>query len=322
MELYQQLEQQIGEWCGNPNVVACSSGTAALHLALETLALPQGSEVIVPEFTMIACARAVTIAGLKPIFIDCQDDLLLSTNSLSEILTSNTKAIMPVHIYGRRCNMQKIVEFSKKHGLAIVEDLAEAHGVLPHSSSDAACWSFYRNKIVAGEEGGAIAFSNPEHVTRAKQLRSLGFTTQHNFLHLPRGVNARLSNVHAQIISRSLECIKSNLFRRRQVEQWYQDRVPQDWLMPPRRVCWVYDICLRGIDTAQVVMDLNRQGIAARLAFKPMSQQPEYKSLYKHLVAYQMSKEVIYLPVSPKMTESAVDDIISAVVPSTLIGGV
>ncbi|MCK9570792.1 DegT/DnrJ/EryC1/StrS family aminotransferase, partial [Candidatus Pacearchaeota archaeon] len=186
MEPYQELEFRFGEWIGNPNTVACSSGTAALHLALEALQLPIHSCVMVPEFTMVACARAVTMAGLHPIFIDCGDDLLLDTKVMQSKTVRHQSAIMPVHIYGRRCSMKAIIDHAKTNNLAVVEDMAEIHGVNPHPESDAACWSFYKNKIVHGEEGGMVAFKEAKHADKARQLRSLGFTQAHDFAHIPR----------------------------------------------------------------------------------------------------------------------------------------
>ncbi len=300
MQPFEQLEHEFEEWTGNPNTVACSSGTSALHLALEALELPYG-EVIVPEFTMIACARAVTMAGLQPVFVDCTDSLLMDLELLHAAVNRDTVAVMPVHIYGRRCNMDEITRLSHKHRFAVIEDLAEAHGVMPHADSAAACWSFYSNKIIAGEEGGMVAFRKQEHADKARQLRSLGFTSSHNFLHVPRGVNARMSDANAGLILKSLRNVKQNLAKRAQVEELYNQQIPRRWQMPERDVCWVYDVRLRGIDASDVVQKLNQMGFAARLGFKPMSMQPEYRGPYKHLEAYKASKEVLYLPVKPAM---------------------
>ena len=157
---HEQLEKDFGKWVGHKNMVACASGTAALHLALETLKLPLGSKVLTSEFNMIAVPRAISLAGHIPIFIDCDNRLLL--NNRRYHWTTKPKAIIPVHIYGRRCDMGWITDHARKQNIAIIEDMAEAHGVSPHVDSDAACWSFYKNKIVAGEEGGAIAFKSEQ----------------------------------------------------------------------------------------------------------------------------------------------------------------
>jgi perosamine synthetase len=306
MEPYRELEKKFGDWASAPNMVGCSSGTAALHLALESLDLSPGSEVIVPEFTMIACARAVTTAGLVPVFVDCTDDLLIDIDLVTGAITDKTEAIMPVHVYGRRCDMDAIVEIAKHQKLVVIEDMAEIHGVRPHHLSDAACWSFYKNKIVFGEEGGAVSFKNGGDANKARQLRSLGFTDSHNFLHIPRGMNYRLSNAHAQLILSSLESIEYNVNKRFMVETWYNELMPSSWKMPKRDAVWVYDLKLPGVNTSQVVSELNDRGVAARLGFKPMSMQPEYQTKYHHLRAFGASQEIIYLPVYPDMDTSHV----------------
>lgn len=318
MEYVQQLEQEFGKWAGVTNAVACASGTAALHLALEALELPQGSRIVIPEFTMVACARAATAAGLVPVFADCGEDLLLDPDQISHCLRAgNVSAIMPVHIYGRRCNMDEIMPQARRHGLAVIEDMAEIHGIPPHPESDAACWSFYKNKIVHGEEGGLVAFSatvkGAYAADRARELRCLGFNDDHDYIHRPRGWNHRMSNAHARLILDSLAQVTENQRRHRQVEAWYNARIPTGWHMPPRDAVWVYDLHLDAYAPG-VVRDLNRRGIAVRMAFKPMSEQPEYLGHYERLRAHYASRRVLYLPVYPDMTEEHVNQIAQAVV--------
>lgn len=312
MQPFEQLEHDFGEWSGfEPGqMVACASGTAALHLALEALDLPFG-EVLVPEFTMIACARAVTMAGLQPVFVDCGDDLNLNLELFHSSISLQTVAAMPVHVYGRRCNMEEVTRLARKYRFVVIEDLAEAHGVVPHADSAAAAWSFYRNKIIAGEEGGMIAFRKREHANKARELRSLGFSSSHDFLHVPRGINARMSNVHAELILQSLKDAKENLERRALIEHWYDERIPSRCRMPKRDVCWVYDVRIENADTGRIVDRLNSSGISARLGFKPMSMQPEYKRNYKNLKAYRASWQIIYLPVNPSMSKEDVGQVCS-----------
>lgn len=318
MYAHQRLEEEFGKWMGySPeNTVACNSGTAALHLALESLELPPG-EVVVPEYTMIACARAVTLANLRPIFIDCEDDLLLSQEKLSEKLTSKTQVIMPVHIYGRQCDVEQIHQrsyFACGRSVPVVEDMAEIHGVRPHPESAAACWSFYRNKIIHGEEGGIICFQKKSHAEIARELRCQGFTASHNFLHRARGHNYRLADSLALLILESLSHIKENLEKRKQIEGWYNKLIPSEWRMPPRRSCWVYDLRIPGLlhyYQQLIVGRLNADGVNARCGFRPMSEQPEYfNALYQSLNAYRLSLEVIYLPVFPEMDRSYVENVV------------
>ena len=311
-EPYLELEEEFAKFAGYPkeNMVLCSSGTSALHLALEAMQLPTNSTVVVPELTMIACPRAVSLARLKPIFWDCYDDLLVDILRFPTV--NSFQAVMPVHIYGRKCDMVSVVVWAKENKAKIVEDLAEAHGVKPHPLTDAACYSFYRNKIIAGEEGGAVAFKDVEHAKLARQLRSMGFTDKHDFLHVPFGHNYRMSNAHASLILPSLRNFEENTVKRRQVESWYNETVPENWHMPPRDAVWVYDVRVpENVNTTELVGRLNSQKIAARLCFKPMSMQAEfYNVYYKTTNAYRLSNRVIYLPVSPAMTKDDVKNIV------------
>lgn len=315
MEHHEHLEIEITHaFCPTFKGVACSSGTAALHLALEALQLPKGSQVLVPEFTMIASARAVVMAGLKPIFIDCDHRLCMNVDQLEMMMTPQVSAIMPVHVYGRLCNMQAIGEFANKYNLAIIEDCAESIGAVhDHSFSNAVCYSFYKNKVVAGEEGGMACLRYKGSADRARAMRCQGFTPSHDFLHTPGGFNYRMADSQASLVLDSFQKRQANIAARTQVEDYYYQTVPSKWHMPSRSICWVYDIRLPDTDTAKVVKELNDQGIAARHAFKPMSQQPEFRGHYSHLQAYAYSQEVIYLPAGPWWTKKNVEDIVDAV---------
>ena len=310
MQPFEQLEHNWARWNDlDPlGMVACSSGTSALHLALEAMQLPQGSRCIVPDLTMIACPRAVTLAGLKPVFVDCGDDLLMDPELWIRAIDGPTEAVMFVHIYGRRCTFPPQWD-NYGSTIKIIEDLAEAHGIRPHHQTNAACWSFYKNKIIAGEEGGAVWFRDNEHAKLAQQLRSLGFTDAHDFNHIPRGHNYRMSNEHANLIIESLKNYGYNVDDRRQQIDYLDAACPLEWRMPPRQVPWVYDLRIPGMTSAQqnaVVKALNNIDIAARYCFKPCSRQPEYVNTKmmagdningtKSSVA---AREVIYLPLTP-----------------------
>ncbi len=307
MESYERLEKNFGEWqgCNNPNTVACSSGTAALHLAIEALGLPLGSEIAIPDYTMVACARAVTLAGMVPVFVDCLNALLMDVSLLSAYC-GNVKTVMAVHIYGRRCDMRTIHKFASGVGIPVIEDMAEIHGLAPHPKTAAACWSFYRNKQIHGEEGGMVTFKDPTHAAKARCLRSLGFTPEHDFNHVPRGHNYRLANCLAELIDDSLDQVEINLVKRRHIEGWY-NRYLRDYLkMPSRDSVWVYDVRINSKLVPKVIARLNQEGIAARHGFRPMSTQEEYKNcrlVQRNNVARSISQEIMYLPVNENMTE-------------------
>ena len=300
---FEQLEKEFGDWIENENTVAVSSGTSALHLACQVvrswyeLVIPD--QMIVPEFTMIACPRAAVMAGFTPVFRDCHDNLLVKQEDPQGI------PLMAVHVYGRK---DDVTRYHESQDL-VIEDLAEGHGIAPHPKSFAACWSFYQNKIVYGCEGGMIAFEDKEHADLARKLRSLGFTSEHNYTHVPRGINARMSNLHAEPILRSLRDVKTNLQIRRDMSTRYDVELPTEWQMPPRDVHWVHDIRIPGLSgTLQdfIVKECRSRGLEARHAFKPMSDQPEFYSNKPELNARTLSREVIYLPLSEKMDYSDV----------------
>ena len=210
MHPHEQLEQRLEKtpWVGGKYAVACNSGTAALHLALEALQLPPG-EVIVPNYCMVAVARAVVLAGHTPVFVDCHPDTLLTDNDRWPLMVDATKyrATMVVHNYGR--------EAYRPYDTMIIEDLAEAHGIVPDLRS-VACWSFYKNKIVAGQEGGAVAFPKRKQADLARQLRCIGFTPEHDYTHIPRGHNYRLADSLVPPIMWSLDYFDRNVFDRKE----------------------------------------------------------------------------------------------------------
>lgn len=269
--------------------------------------------MIVPDFTMIACARAVSLAGLTPVFVDCGEDLLMDLDLVSG--SGFFPAAIYVHVYGRRLTIRNTSKVQY-----IIEDLAEAHGVKPHPETHAVCYSFYKNKIIAGEEGGAVAFRDPDHARLARQLRSLGFTDAHDFQHVPRGHNYRMSNAHAALIlekfrywpDQNTHQYELDVEERREIEVVYDRLCPDEWRMPPRQAPWVYDVRLpdRGDTSCDpdwirgIVRQLNSEGILARCAFWPLHLQEEYRDcrMVKEgltpnslLAAYR----VLYLPLTP-----------------------
>lgn len=285
-------------------MVACSTGSAALHLACEVARFEEKGQVFsVPDFAMIACARAVSLTGGVPRFVDCNETLRIKYSDIPD----DTTALMAVHIYGRLVNMGTVHMIGPDS--FIIEDLAEAHGVKPHPRTHAACWSFYKNKIVAGEEGGMVAFRDPFHAAYARRLRSHGFTPAHDFRHTPRGMNYRLSNAHAELILRSMAFYSENAEDRQRIVDAYDSVLPHEWLMPPRDANWVYDLRIKGLTKPQqdaIVTRLNNQGIAARHGFYPLSRQMEYLGFHdgnQNPTALRMSHEVLYLPVHPLMSD-------------------
>lgn len=314
VEPHVQLEQAWGDFLHIKNVVSCSSGSSALHLALEALDIHLASEVVTADYSMIACPRAIVMAGLVPAFMDCNDDLLMQLDGTQKMERSRTlAAILVVHVYGRRVDMDLVHRIAKKREILVIEDMAELHGVPPHPLTHAACWSFYKNKVVGGEEGGAVSFRDPKHAERARSLRCLGFGYEHDYMHLPRGCNYRMSSAHANLILKSLDQYENNLATRRLMEKWYDSLCPKRWRMPPRQSPWVYDLRIPEMTKsvqAKLVERLNADGIPARHGFKPMTWQTEFKNCRRNdgvMKSWERAHEIIYLPLNPAMGKTEFD---------------
>ena len=203
----QKFEDSFAKYCGVKYGVAVCNGTLALHLALLSLGIKNGDEVIIPDFTMIASAFAVCYTGAKPIFIDADKETWnIDINKIEQKITSKTKAIMPVHIFGNMCDMFNIKSIAKKYNLYIAEDAAESHGSEYNgkksgSFSDISAFSFFANKIITTGEGGMVITNNEDLYKKAKYYKNLCFSLEgpRNYLHEDIGFNYRMSNLHAAI---------------------------------------------------------------------------------------------------------------------------
>ncbi|MFF2065401.1 DegT/DnrJ/EryC1/StrS family aminotransferase [Streptomyces sp. NPDC058200] len=298
-----RFEEEFARYNGVAHGVACSSGTTALTLALRALGIGPGDEVIVPEFTMIASAWAVTYVGATPVFVDCGNDLNIDVSLIEEKITARTKVIMPVHIYGRRCDMDQIMDIAYEYNLRVVEDSAEAHGVRP--VADIACFSLFANKIITAGEGGVCLTNDERLAEQMAHLRAMAFTKDHSFLHKKLAYNFRMTSMQAAVALAQTEQLDSILETRREIERRYDEGlrgVDGITLMPPRDVLWMYD--LRAERREELRAFLAAEGIETRLFFKPMSRQPGYYDAdWPSLNASRFSEDGFYLPTHTGLTK-------------------
>jgi len=293
--------------------VATTSGTTALTLAVAALEVGEGDEVIVPEFTMVASAWPVTYNRGKPIFVDCNDDLVIDIEKIREAITPKTKVLMPVWIYGREPDMKEINKIAKDFNLKIIADMALAHGL--HAQGDIACYALFGNKILTSGEGGICLTNNKRLADKMVYLRNMAFDPKHTFLHKELGFNFRYTSLQAAVALAQLERLDDFLAKRKQIEKWYDEElkdISQITLMPKRKVVWVYDILA---DKKQELIDyLVENGIETRHYFKPMSMQKMYYSSdYYYTIAYQYSEKGLYLPTYVDLTHKDVKFIASKV---------
>ncbi len=287
----EKFENDFSTYCGSRFGVACSSGLAALHLACVAIGLKYGDEVIAPTFTMAATINAIIFTGAKPVLIDCdKDTYCIDVNQIESKINSHTKAIVPVHIYGHPCDMNKIMELAKKYNLYVIEDAAEAHGAEYNDKKcgaigDIGCFSFYANKVLTTGEGGMCITNNKEFADKMKKLRNHAFDVP-RFVHNEVGFNYRITNLQAAIGCAQVENVQMLVDARRSVGLKYNERLKNTpgLILPiekpyAKNVYWMYGVVLdEGINISreEVVQKLKEKGIETRNFFIPMHKQPAY----------------------------------------------
>lgn len=303
--IYKKLEEEFAKFHGSKYAVATNTGTAALHLALEAIGAGPGHEVIVPDFTMAACGFAVSYTGAEPIFVDCDKTFCIDPQLIEDKITSRTIAIMPVHIYGRICNMEAINEIAKKHGLWVIEDASEAHGA-KLGNADITVYSFYKNKIVHAEEGGILCTNKKVIAETANDLKNMCFGASHNYFHNRVGFNYRMSDSQAEMALKSLKQIDKSLKRRREIEAIY-DSYFKKGKLGKREVVWVYDLFSNNKD--EIIKNVPE----ARHFFKPLSTMPMWRQPTGKY-AQKIADTGFYLPCTAELTDKQVKDIAERVI--------
>lgn len=329
----QQFERAFAAYCDVPYAVSCSSGTTALFLVLKLMGVKKGDEVIVPTFTMISTAFAVSYTGAVPIFADCLPDSgNINPDYIERLITKKTKVIIPVHVYGNPCDMKSIRRIADKHGIRILEDAAEALGATYRRKhiggiSDFSAFSLYVNKIVTTGEGGMITLKSSLLYRQLKRMNNYAFSSKRHFWHEHIGYNFRLSNIQAAIGLGQMEHIEDTLRRKWIITFWYKKylKTVRDRIIPyalnPNGTgnFWhmAYRIPEKGVDIMKLRNFLGQNGVETRGAFIPLHLQPVYwkKTYNGHFPhAEQLSQTSILLPSGPTLTELDVERICRLVV--------
>lgn len=329
-----EFERRWAEYCGVSHGVAVCNGTVAIELALAALALPHGSEVILPSFTIISCVAAVLRTGCRPVLVDCeQDTWCLDVAEVERKITDRTRAIMPVHIYGHMADMNPLNELAGKFGLAIIEDAAEAHGAEYHgrragSIGTMGCFSFYANKIVTTGEGGMVVTNDARLAERARSLRNLSFRREKRFLHTELGYNFRMTNLQAAIGVSQIERVDEHVARKRRMAALYDQRLREirGLRLPVERsdvknVYWMYGVVLDDsvpVDAAAFAARLREEGIDTRPFFLGMHEQPvlRERGLFageSYPVTERLARRGLYLPSGLGLGETQIDTVCAAV---------
>ena len=328
------FEQGFSRFCGCGHGITCANGTSALHLALASLGVGEGDEVIIPAFTMVSTAFAVAYVGAKPVLVDCERHTWnIDIAMIEKKITPRTRVILPVHIYGHPCDMASILEVARKHGLFVVEDAAEAHGAEANGRKaggmgDVGCFSFYANKIITTGEGGMVTTNDADFAERARYLKDLAFSRDRRFIHSEIGFNYRMTNVQAAIGLAQLEKIQEYVDRRRK-NAWVYNRLLKDVrgvTLPVERqwaknVYWMYAIVVEddfGVGRDHLMQALAERGIETRPFFVPMNRQPVFRKMglfdnEKYPVAEEIAEKGLYLPSGSGLKQEQIEYVCSQI---------
>jgi perosamine synthetase len=320
-----EFEKKFSSFAGVKHAVAVNTGTAALHSAVIACGVKHGDEVVLPSFTFVATAEAVVLAGGKPVFTDIDSETYnLSASAVEKSITKNTKVIMPVDLYGFSADMKPLREIAETHGLALVEDAAQAHGTTyagkpAGTFADAACWSLYASKNITTGEGGIVTTNNDQIDETLRMTRTHGEKAKYSSLIL--GTNYRMSEIQAAIGNVQLEKLPSFLAKRRQNAQQLtkilkeSNRLVLPWESKDRQHSWyLYTARLKDATETErntLMEELKKKGIGAEAYYvNPVHQMPFYRENFRSVKLPETDKastQVFSLPIHPGVTTEQVD---------------
>ncbi len=286
----ERFEQDFTDYVGTRHGVAVTNGTVALHLALMALGVGPGDEVIVPDLTFAATINAVLYCGATPVIVDVDAETwTMSRDIVAAACTPRTKAIIPVHLYGRPAEIGPIVTFARSRGIAVVEDCAEAPGAgygdkKVGQHGDIGCFSFYANKIVTTGEGGMCLTDSAELAEAVRCMRDHGMTPGRSYWHERVGYNYRLTNLQAAIGHAQMWRIDAVLDRNRRIETMYREalsplpgvRFADPMPAPYQPVVWLASVLVPPQARDRIIAAAQESRIEMRPFFHPLSVLPPY----------------------------------------------
>ena len=323
----ERFQNTFAKQIGVTYAIGVANGTDAIELALKGLNLPYGSEVILPANTFFGSLEGIVNAGLKPVMVDCGEDYCIDELKIIQAITPKTSAILVVHLYGKACNMEKILELAKKHSLYVVEDCAQSFGAEIEvfgekkrvgSIGDVGCFSFYPGKnLGAYGDGGAISTNHQEVYERCLSLANHG-RGEGKYHHTYIGRNSRLDGIQSAILSVKLAHIHRWNSHRIQVAKWYEEFLshPSLTLPPsPKERENVYHLYVVRVpkDRDTILQELKNLEIEAGVHYPiplPMLKACEDKQAQKNCPkAMQYAKEILSLPMGEHLSKKQVEEV-------------
>lgn len=330
-----EFEEAFAEYCGTKEAVACSSGTAGLHLLIQAMGVEPGDEVVTTPFSFISSANCALMEGAKPVFVDIDPDTWIIDSALIEpAISSKTRVILPVDVFGQVADMDPILAIARRHGLPVIEDACEAlggryRGKPAGSLGNAGVFGFYPNKQITTGEGGMIVTDDTALSRLCRSLRNQGRDEDGGWLtHRRLGYNYRISDINCAIGITQLRRIDEILAARRRVEAWYRERladetrirlqqvhpaVEMSWFVFVVRLTDQYQRC----DRDRVVGELTARGIGCNCYFPPIHLQPFYVERFGYKpgsfpVCEALAERTVALPFHHELAEEDVEKVCDA----------
>ncbi|HKP51050.1 MAG TPA: DegT/DnrJ/EryC1/StrS family aminotransferase [Chloroflexia bacterium] len=323
-----EFEAAFAEYCGVKHAIATSNGTTALHVALLANGIGPGDEVITAPFTFIASANTVLYVGAKPVFVDIDPGSFnIDPDQIEAAITPRTKAIMPIHLYGNPAEMGRIMEIAERHGLAVIEDAAQAHGTeidgKRAGSWGTGCFSFYPTKNITTGEGGIVTTDDDCVADRARLLRAHGMRVR--YYHETMGYNFRMTNIHAAIGLAQMPKLEGFNERRIANATYLSEHLPEEIVQVPqvrpgtRHIFHQYTVRVRPpLERDELRAHLTAHGVGSEVYYPvPVHQQQLYREMgYKgegFPESERASREVLSLPIHPGLSQGDLEMIVAVV---------
>jgi perosamine synthetase len=306
-----EFEQRFSEYIGRKHAISVSSGTAALDISISLADLKEGDEVLVPSFTIISCISELLRIGIKPVFLDSELDMWnVDTDQIEQKINKNTKAIIIPHIYHFPVNMDKILALASSYKLFVIEDAAEMHGQdfrgkKCGSFGDVSIFSFYANKHITTGEGGMILTDDDDLAEQCRSYRNLCFRPGERFIHDRIGWNYRFTNIQAALGLGQLDNIDEIVSEKRRIGMEYYsnlEHLTSVQILPPfnehsENIFWVFGLLLKPgqkLNSKEIRVRLNAEGIGTRPFFFPLHLQPIVKQLTNYEQPKLKNAEYLY----------------------------
>lgn len=286
-----EFEQKFAAYVGTKKAVSTQSGTAALHISLHELGIGPGDEVIVPALTFVASVTPILYVGAKPVFADVDSETWnISSGSIHKMISKKTRAILPVHLYGNPCDMERVMKIARRYKLFVIEDATESLGArvkgkFTGTFGDTGCFSFNGNKVITTGGGGMVVSANRSMVERIHFLVNQARSSRNNaYYHPEMGFNYRMTNLEAALGLAQFKKLKQFILKKKKFHKIYSEELGahdaitfQKEVKGASSMRWMIAALFRGVAVGTLQEKLGRQNIPTRRIFMPVTEFPFLK---------------------------------------------